>query len=95
MLYRELREKGIENMENWRLLSKRQMERALSDLESRISECEREKEEMEKLLASPETSSRDTDWEERTRQFSELETKLSALYSMWDKASEHIRENFS
>ncbi len=95
MLYRELREKGIENMENWKLLSKRQMEKALSDLESRISECESKKEEMEKLLASPETSSRDTDWEKKTRQFGELETKLSALYSRWDEISEHMRGNFS
>ena len=94
-LYRELREKGIENMENWKLLSKRQMEKALSDLESRISECENEKEELKKLLANPEISPGDTDWEERTRQFGELETKLSALYSRWDELSEHMRGNLS
>lgn len=94
-LYRELQEKGIENMENWTLLSKRQMENALSDLESRISECETEKEEMEKLLASPQTLAQDADWEEKTRQFGELEARLSALYSRWDEVNEYMRKNFS
>ena len=94
-LYRELREKGIENMENWTLLSKKQMENALSDLESRISECETEKEEMERSLANPEFSSQGTDWEEKTRRFGELEAKLSALYGRWDEVSEHMRRNFS
>ena len=94
-LYRELREKGIENMEDWTLLSKKQMEKALSDLESRICECESEKDEMEKLLANPETLPRDADWEEKTRQFGQLEAKLSALYGRWDEVSEHMRKNFS
>ncbi len=94
-LYRELREKGIENMENWTLLSKKQMEKALSDLESRICRCETEKEEMEKLLANPEVLARSADWEEKTRQFGELEAKLSALYGRWDEVSEHMRKNFS
>lgn len=94
-LYRELQEKGIENMEDWTLLSKKQMEKALSDLESRICECESEKDEMEKLLANPETLPRDADWEEKTRQFGELEAKLSALYGRWDEVSEHMRKNFS
>ena len=94
-LYRELREKGIENMENWRLLSKKQMENALSDLETRICEYESEKDEMEKLLANPETLAGDADWEERTRQFGELEAKLSALYGRWDEVSEHMRKNFT
>lgn len=94
-LYRELREKGIENMENWTLLSKKQMKNALLDLETRISECETEKDEMEKLLANPETLARDADWEERTRRFGELEAKLSALYGRWDEVSEHMRKNFS
>lgn len=93
-LYRELREKGIENMENWMLLSKKQMENALLDLESRILECEAEKEEVERFLANPETSSQGTDWEEKTRHLGELEAKLSALYGRWDEVSEHIRENF-
>ena len=94
-LYRELREKGIENMENWTLLSKKQMENALLDLESKISEYETEKEEMEKLLANPETLARNADWEERTRQLRELEAKLSALYVRWDEVGEHMRKNFS
>ena len=94
-LYRELREKGIENMENWRLLSKKQMENALSDLETRICEYESEKDEMEKLLANPQTLARDADWEEKTRQFGELEAKLSALYRRWDEVSEHMRKNFT
>ncbi len=93
-LYRELREKGIENMENWTLLSKKQMENALSDLESRICECETEKEEMEKLLANPQALAEDADWEEKTRRFGELEAKLSALYGRWDEVNEHMRKNF-
>ena len=94
-LYRELREKGIENMENWTLLSKKQMENALLDLESRISESETEKEEIERFLANPETSPQGTDWEEKTRHLGELEAKLSALYGRWDEVSEHVRKNFS
>ncbi|MXW23004.1 MAG: ABC-F family ATP-binding cassette domain-containing protein [Candidatus Dadabacteria bacterium] len=94
-LYRELREKGIENMENWRLLSRKQMENALLDLESRISECETEKEDTEKFLANPETSPQGTNWEEKTRQLGELEEKLSALYGRWDEVSEHMRKNFT
>ena len=94
-LYRELREKGIENMENWTLLSRKQMGNALLDLESRISECETEKEEMEKLLVNPKTFPQGTDWEEKTRQLGELEAKLSVLYGRWDEVSEHMRKNFS
>ena len=94
-LYRELREKGIENMENWTLLSKKQMETALSDLETRICEYESERDEMEKLLANPQTLAQDADWEERTRRFGELEAKLSALYGRWDEVSEHMRKNFT
>ena len=82
-------------MENWRLLSKKQMENALSDLETRICEYESEKDEMEKLLANPRTLARDADWEERTRRFGELEAKLSALYGRWDEVSEHMRKNFT
>lgn len=94
-LYRELREKGIENMENWTLLSRKQMEKALLDLESRICECESEKDEMEKLLGNLDTLARDADWEEKTKRFGELEAKLSALYGRWDDVSEHIRKNLS
>ena len=92
-LYRELKEKGIENMEDWTLLSKKQMENALLDLESRISECETEKEDVEMFLANPETSPQGTDWEEKTRQLGELEAKLSALYGRWDEVSENMRKN--
>ncbi len=94
-LYRELCEKGIENMENWMLLSKKQMKNALLELEGRISECETEKEEMERFLANPETLTQDASWEEKTRQLGELDAKLSALYGRWDEVSEHMRENFS
>ena len=94
-LYRELQEKGIENMKDWALLSKKQMEKALSDLESRISEGESEKDEMERFLANPETFPRDADWEEKTRRFGELKAKLSALYGRWEEVSEHMRKNFS
>ena len=77
------------------LLSKKQMEKALSDLESRICEFESRKDEMEKLLANPEILARDVDWEEKTRQFGELESKLSALYGRWDEVSQHMRKNFN
>jgi len=93
-LYRELREKGVENMENWMLLSKKQMENALLDLENRICEFESEKDEMEKLLANPKTLIPSDDWQEKTRQFGEIEKKLSILYGRWDEVSEHMRKNF-
>ena len=94
-LYRELREKGIENMDNWTLLSKKQMEKALSDLESRISECETKKREMVEFLENPETSAQTADWGEKTKELRELEAKLSALYGKWDEVTEHMRKNSS
>ncbi len=90
-LYRELREKGIENMENWKLLSKKQMEKGLSDLENKIFLYETEKTEIEKLLANPEESVIDADWGKKTKKFGELETALCTLYAKWDDITEYMR----
>ncbi|NIR16498.1 MAG: hypothetical protein GWN86_22275, partial [Desulfobacterales bacterium] len=46
-LYKELSEKGIENMENWQELSLKQLKTALGDLETRIHSFEDKKAELE------------------------------------------------
>ncbi len=95
LLYRELREKGIENMENWKFLSKKQMEKALCDLESKIFLYETKKVEIEKFLANPQESAMNTDWEKKTKRFSELEANLRVLYARWDEITEYLQEDLT
>ena len=92
-LHRELREKGIENMDDWTLLSKKQMEKALSDLEGRIFECEREKGETERSLRDPRALGPDADFERSARRLDELGQRLSLLYRRWEEVTERVREN--
>ena len=92
-LHRELREKGIENMDDWTLLSKKQMEKALSDLEGRIRECEREKGEMERSLRDPRALGPDADFERSARRLDELGRTLSLLYGRWEEVTERVRRN--
>ena len=53
-LYRELQEKGIENMDNWNQLTGNQLSNALRELEKRIADSEIRKNEIEKQLHDPE-----------------------------------------
>ena len=92
-LHRELREKGIENMDDWTLLSKKQMEKALCDLEGRIFECEREKGETERSLRDPRALGPDADFERSARRLDELGERLSLLYRRWEEVTERVREN--
>ena len=92
-LHRELREKGIENMDDWTLLSKKQMEKALADLEGRIHECEREKGEMEKFLRDPPPLGPDADFERSARRLEELARRLSLLYGRWEEVTERMRRD--
>ena len=92
-LHRELREKGIENMDDWTLLSKRQMEKALCDLEGRIRECEREKGEMERSLRDPRGLGPDADFERSARRLDELGRTLSLLYGRWEEVTERVRQD--
>ena len=92
-LHRELREKGIENMDDWTLLSKKQMEKALCDLEGRIRECEREKGEMERSLRDPRGLGPDADFERSARRLDELGRALSLLYGRWEEVTERVRRD--
>ena len=89
-LHRELAEKGLENMDNWTLLSKRQMKKALSDLEIRISGLEREKDEVERLLAAPEAFCAGGNRDPKAERLDELCRKLRVLYDRWEEAAEHM-----
>jgi len=50
-LYKELKERGIENMENWREPSLKQLKAALDELEETIHNSEKRRRELEEFLA--------------------------------------------
>ncbi|HEX9665137.1 MAG TPA: ABC-F family ATP-binding cassette domain-containing protein, partial [Thermodesulfobacteriota bacterium] len=50
-LYKQLKERGIENMENWRELSLKQLKAALDALEETIHNSEKRRQELEEFLA--------------------------------------------
>ena len=89
-LYRELKEKGIENMVNWKDLSRNQLLKALSDLEHRISEFENDKEEIEKHLANPESFKDSKEASKKAKDLDELNSNLKVMYERWDELSEYL-----
>lgn len=90
-LHRELAEKGLENMDNWTLLSKRQMEKAISDMEIRISGLEKEKSEIERLLTNPEAFCADGGSVPKAERLDELCRKLRVLYDRWEEATKCVK----
>jgi ATP-binding cassette, subfamily F, member 3 len=92
-LYRELKERGIENMENWEELSVRQVKTALSELEQRIHSTEERISELEAFLAEP-GNFRDTVLlAEASSEFSRLSEELQKLYDRWENVSAHLESN--
>ncbi|MCL4245288.1 MAG: hypothetical protein KJ002_09190, partial [Candidatus Dadabacteria bacterium] len=89
-LYRELAEKGIENMENWEDLSSGQLKSALKDLEEKIHSSEEKKSELEDFLADPDNFKDAKRSEEVTREYGSLNDNLRKLYERWESVSSHI-----
>ncbi|MFI5322956.1 MAG: ABC-F family ATP-binding cassette domain-containing protein [Thermodesulfobacteriota bacterium] len=92
-LYRELKELGIENMENWEELSLRQLETALQGLEQRINKTEKRISEMEAFLAEPGNFRDKGRSAEASSEFGRLSEELRRLYDRWDRVSAYLENN--
>jgi len=89
-LYKELVEKGIENMENWEELSVKQLQTALEDLESRIHTNEDKKTELENFMADPSNFSDKNKAQELSDQYSDVTSTLQKSYERWDEVTAHL-----
>ena len=91
-LYRELQEKGIENMDNWKQLTENQLSNALRDLEKRIADNEIRKNEIEKQLHDPELFKDQEEAVQKTKDFDELNSNLFLMYKRWDELTENLKK---
>lgn len=89
-LYRELKERGIEHMGNWRELSLKQLEAALDELEETIHNSEKRRRELEEFLADARNFRDKKGAEEAAQEFSELNDRIKLLYETWEKVSYHL-----
>ncbi|MBI2486291.1 MAG: ABC-F family ATP-binding cassette domain-containing protein [Deltaproteobacteria bacterium] len=88
--YREIQERGIENIEDWRQLSLKQLHRALADLEEKIKAMEDRKTEIERLLQNPEFYMDKELSYEVTSEYNDLQNSLKALYERWESITSHL-----
>jgi len=91
-LHRELRDHGIENMDNWSELTSSQLLKALSELEKKIHELEDKKTELETFLADPDNFRDQSRSQEASREFSLIGERLGRLYERWEAVSSHLEE---
>lgn len=89
-LYRELQEKGVENMGNWKQLTENQLSNALRDLEKRIADYEIRKSEIEKQLHDPELFKDQEEAVQKTKDFDEMNSNLFLMYKRWDELTEYL-----
>ena len=89
-LYKELKERGIENMENWRELSLKQLKAALDELEETIHNSEKRRQELEEFLADARNFKDMKRSEEVAHEFGELNDRIKLLYETWEKVSYHL-----
>lgn len=87
LLYRELKEQGIENMENWRELTVKQLESGLSELEGKIHSFEEVKVLIEEAMANPEHFSDKDKARETSHKYNEIIENLAKLYERWESIS--------
>ncbi len=92
-LYRELKERGIENMDNWKELSSRQLSNALTDLEKMIHEVEEKRSKLETFLVDPENFRDQSRSREATHEYTALNERLRRLYDRWEAVSSHLDES--
>ncbi|HEX9667444.1 MAG TPA: hypothetical protein VGA95_12935, partial [Thermodesulfobacteriota bacterium] len=83
-------ERGIENMENWRELSLKQLKAALDALEETIHNSEKRRQELEEFLADARNFKDMKGSEEAAQEFSELNDRIKLLYETWEKVSYHV-----
>jgi len=91
--YRELKEFGIENMENWRELSIKQLMNALGDLEQNIETYERKKLELENLLNDTQLFKDVDESKNVSTQYREISKRLEKMYKRWDSISAHFEQS--
>ena len=89
-LYRELKEKGIENMDNWNQLTENQLSNALRELEKRIADSEISKSDLEKQLQDPELFNDQDEAVQKTKEFDDLNANLILMYKRWDDLTEYL-----
>ncbi|MEM7008104.1 MAG: ABC-F family ATP-binding cassette domain-containing protein [Thermodesulfobacteriota bacterium] len=89
-LYKELTEKGIENMENWQELSLKQLQSALSDLETKIHSFEDRKTELEEFLADPSNFQDKTRADEAAQEYTQVNDSLKRSYDRWELITAHL-----
>jgi len=89
-LYKELKERGIENMENWREPSLKQLKAALDELEETIHNSEKRRQELEEFLADARNFKDIKGSEEAAQEFSVLNDRIKLLYETWEKVSYHL-----
>ena len=89
-LYRELKDKGIEYMENWKDLSINQLSKALKDLEKKIEDYESKREEMEVLLSDPEFFKNEDEAIQKTKDLDILNQNLKVMYERWGEVNEYL-----
>lgn len=91
--YRELRQYGIENMENWKELSIKQLKNALGDLEQKIETCERKKLELENLLNDAELYKNVDELNNVSTRCKEILDRLKKMYDRWDSITAHLEQS--
>ncbi len=89
-LYRELKEKGIEHMQNWKDLTRNQLNNALIDLEQRIVESERNKDELERQMGNPEIFKEKDKLKKNTNELKIISDNLKVMYERWNELGEYL-----
>ena len=85
--FKELKEKGIINFEDWSMLTKKQLSNVLIELESDIEKKEYNKKELEMLLEKEETY-KDIDYSNKQEnKLSSLDSEILLLYKKWTEIS--------
>jgi ATP-binding cassette subfamily F protein 3 len=83
-MYREVLERGIENIKDWKSLSPKQIRKGLAELEERIQKMEERKSEIESLLQNPRFYEEKELSHEIANEYSQLENTLNKLYDGWE-----------
>jgi len=91
-LHRELKDRGIENMDNWSELTSSQLSKALAELEKKIHELEDKRTELETFLADPDNFRDQNRSQEASREFSLIGERLGRLYDKWEAVTSHLEK---
>ncbi len=92
-LHRELTESGLENMDDWKLLSVKQLTKALLDLETKIHTTESTISELDKMIHEPSFYDNPDRAKNTTNEYRDLNDSLSTMYKRWEEVSAHLSQN--